>query len=111
MMPSVPAWITSFFGSWNAATGALWSSMTAFRSWGTTAIQSLWGVTVLSTGNSLITWVIQWLPVPIRYGILLMATIFIVSTLEQFIAWATLWKYHPSFLNSMGKRISGWWTH
>jgi len=110
-MPAVPAWITSWFATWNNSLGQLWTSMQAFRTWGVTAIGNLWGVTVQSTGNQVIAWVIQWIPVPIRFGILLMATIFIVSALEQFIAWATLWKYHPSFINATGKKIAGWWTH
>jgi hypothetical protein len=67
--------------------------------------------TAPSWGSTLITWVVQWIPVPVRLLLLLLVSTFVVGIVEQVVSWASLTTYHPSFINSAGKRIGGWWTH
>ena len=98
-----------FFQSWTDSLARFWLAFDGFVTGASTVMTTLnsaapvWGTTV-------ITWVVQWIPVPIRLLLVFLVGTWLVGMLEGVIHWASLGVYHPSFVNSMGKKVGGWWT-
>lgn len=108
-MQGVPGALIAFFEGWNDSLGQFWLSFTSFRTTAETVLTTLtsaapvWGTTV-------ITWVVQWVPVPIRLLFVFLLGTWVVGIIEAIVEWGTMHHYHKSFINAMGKRVAGFWT-
>lgn len=109
-MSGVVGALQAFFQTWTDSLSQFWAVFAAFITGTSTALTTLNGSAPV-WGTTIITWVVQWIPVPIRLLLVFLVGTWLIGIIEQVVSWASLSVYHPSFINATGKRIGGWWTH
>jgi hypothetical protein len=108
MNGTTPA-ILQFFDNWNQVIAQFWVQFAAFRSTVESVIHTLL-VSAPQWGTTVITWVVQWIPGPIRLLFLFLLGTWLVGLVEDILEWFSVHHYHKSFINAYGKRVGGYWT-
>lgn len=108
-MSVAAAALQAFFQTWTNSLSQFWAVFNAFITGCNTALATLNG-SAPAWGTTIITWIVQWVPVPIRLLLVFLVGTWLIGIIEDVVKWASLGVYHPSFINSAGKRVGGWWT-
>ena len=88
-MPSVVIALKSFFQGWTDSLSRFWLAFSAFITGSSTVLSTLNG-TAPVWGTTVITWVVQWVPVPIRLLLVFLVGSWLIGMLEGIIHWASL---------------------
>jgi hypothetical protein len=108
-MPGVVIALQTFFQGWTDSLSRFWLACDGFITGSGTVLTTLNG-TAPVWGTTLITWVVQWVPVPVRLLLVFLVGTWVVGFVESVVEYFTLHVYHRSFINAMGKRVGGFWT-
>jgi hypothetical protein len=109
-MAGVVVALQAFFQGWTDSLSRFWLGFDAFITSSGTVLATLNG-TAPVWGTTLIAWVVQWVPVPVRLLLVFLVGTWMIGIIEKVVSWASLGIYHPSFINAAGKKVGGWWTH